>query len=237
MRPTIILVLSLLIALSFAVPLQANGGKLVHVVRFTDYEAGTIEDWLQGKGFKFEQDAQKRNYVDLDVDDRGLVIDAKRRAFGILPNESVNVPEFSYIEIDWGVDNFAEGASYEQGVRNEALMVMVFMGDERKPSGSMFIPDSPYFVGLYLCHGDDRINHPYVGKYFKKGGRFVCGDQPKAGEMVTTRFDLLEAYRSYFDRERDDDPAVSGLALALDTKKAGDKGRSSAFIREIRFYR
>lgn len=237
MRTTTFLVLSLFLALCFALPLRANDGKLVHVVRFTDYEAGPIEDWLQGKGFKFEQDARKRNYVDLDVDDRGLVIDAKRRAFGILPNESVNVPEFSYIEIDWGVDDFAKGASYEQGVRNEALMVMVFLGDERTPSGSMFIPDSPYFVGLYLCHGDDKINHPYVGKYFKKGGRFVCGDQPAAGELVTTRFDLLGAYRSYFDKERDDDPAVSGLALALDTKKAGGKGRTSAFIREIRFYR
>ena len=54
---------------------------------------------------------------------------------------------------------------------------------------------------------------------------------------MTTRFGLLEAYQSYFDVERDDDPAVSGLALALDTKSAGDKGRTSAFIREIRFYR
>ena len=116
-------------------------------------------------------------------------------------------------------------------------MVVVFMGDERQSSGSMFIPDSPYFVGLFLCHGDDKVNHPYVGSYFKKGGRYVCVDRPAEGKLVTSRFDLLEAYRTYFDKERDDDPAVSGLALALDTKKAADGGKSSAFIREIRFYR
>ena len=230
----------MLLAISMVVllgtPLQANDGKLVHRLRFTDYETGSVEDWLQGKGFQFQQDARKRNYVDLDVDDRGLVVEAKRRAFGILPNESVDVPAFTTVEIDWGVDRFAKGASYEQGVRNEALMVIVFLGDKRKPSGSMFIPDSPYFVGLYLCHGDDRIDHPYVGRFFKKGGRYVCSDRPAAGEMVTTRFALLEAYRTYFDKERDDDPGISGLALALDTKKAGDKGRTSAFIREIRFY-
>ena len=121
-------------------------------------------------------------------------------------------------------------------MRNEAIMVLIFMGDERQPSGSLFIPNSPYFVGLYLCHGDDRINHPYVGSYFKKSGRYVCGDSPTIGEMVTTRFNLLEAYRSYFDKERDDDPAISGIAIALDTKKAGEGGKSSAFIREIRFY-
>lgn len=110
------------------------------------------------------------------------------------------------------------------------------MGDENQPSGSLFIPDSPHFIGLFLCSGDDRINHAYVGFYFKKSGRYVCVDKPSEGELVTSRLDLLEAYRTAFDKERDDDPGISGLALALDTKKAGDKGRSSAFISEIRFY-
>ncbi len=231
----LIFLLSLLFAGLANVPTSANDGKLVHVLRFTDYEQGSIDDWLQGKGFQFKQDAQRRNRIDLDVGLRGLVLEAKRRAFGVMPNESVNVPTFTHIEIDWGVNKFPTGASYEQGVRNEALMVIVFMGDERQSSGSMFIPDSPYFVGLFLCHGDDKINHPYVGSYFKKGGRYVCTDRPTEGEIVTSRFKLLEAYRAYFDKEQDDDPAVSGLALALDTKKADEGGRASAFIREIRF--
>ena len=233
----LIFLVSLLFAGLANAPTSADDGKLVHVLRFTDYEQGSIDDWLRGKGFQFQQDAQRRHRIDLDVGSSGLVLEAKRRAFGIMPNESVNVPTFTHIEIDWGVNKFPTGASYEQGVRNEALMVIVFMGDERRPSGSMFIPDSPYFVGLFLCHGDDKMNHPYVGSYFKKGGRYVCTDRPTEGEIVTSRFNLLEAYRAYFDKEKDDDPAVSGLALALDTKKADDGGRSSAFIREIRFFR
>ncbi len=228
---------AVLVAVLAASPASANEGKLVHVVRFTDYELGSVEDWLQSKGFQFEQDAQRRNRIDLDVGEKGLVLEAKRRAFGIMPNESVNLPEFTYVEIDWGVNKFPEGASYEQGVRNEALMVVIFMGDERQPSGSFFIPDSPYFVALFLCHGDDKVNHPYVGSYFKKSGRFVCGDRPAEEQLVTTWFDLLEAYRVYFDKERDDDPAVSGLALAVDTKKSAGGGKASAFISEIRFYR
>ena len=72
---------------------------------------------------------------------------------------------------------------------------------------------------------------------FAQEGRYVCVDRPVAEEMVTTRFDLLEAYRTYFDKERDDDPIISGISLALDTQKASEGGRSSAFIREIRFYR
>jgi hypothetical protein len=227
----------LVLALSLMVPAAAaQSAKPAYIIRFSDYETGSEEDWLRGKGFQFEQDAQRRDRIDLEVDDGRLVIEAKRPAFGIMPNETVNVPEFSTVEIDWGINRFPEGASYEQGVRNEAVMVLFFLGDERQPSGAFYIPDSPYFVGLYLCHGDDRIDHPYVGSYFKKSGRYVCGNRPAVGEMVTTRFDLLQAYRTYFDKEGDDDPAVSGIALALDTKKAGGGGKASAFIREIRFY-
>jgi len=218
-------------------PVLAQSGKLVHVVRFSDYKQGSIHVWLQGKGFKFEQDARRRNLIDLDIGRTGLVLQAKQRAFGILPNESVNVPVFTRIEIDWGVNTFPKGSSYEQGVRNEALMVIVFMGNERHPSGSLFIPNSPYFVGLFLCNGTDRLNHPYVGAYFKKSGRYVCTGKPKRGQMVTSRFNLLKAYRTYFDKKKAHDPAVSGIALALDTKKASGGGRTSAFVREIRFYR
>ena len=221
---------------SFTTPLQAED-TLVHMIDFTDYQEGSVEDWLQSKGFMFERDAKKRNRIDFGVGDNGLLIEAKRRAFGLISNESVNVPVFKSFEIEWGVNQHPKGASYEQGIRNEAVMVIVFMGDENSPSGSMFIPDAPYFIGLFLCSGDDRINHPYVGKYFTKGGRYVCGDRPDPGSMVITQFDLAAAYRSYFDKEGDDDPGISGIALALDTKSASEGGKSSAFVKSIKFYR
>lgn len=230
-------VFSALLAISCIPAFAQAADRLVHVIRFTDYTEGSIEHWLESKGFQLKQDANRRDRIDYDVTENGLQLDIKRRALGLLPNESVNVPDFSRVEIDWGVLDFPAGASYEQGVRNEALMVIIFMGDERQSSGSMFIPDSPHFVGLFLCHGDDRLNHPYIGAYFMKGGRYVCLDRPKEGALVTSRFDLLKAYRTYFDKEQDDDPGISGIALATDTKKAGSGGRASAFIREIRFYR
>lgn len=218
-------------------PALAAGDRLVHVVRFNDYAGGSVEGWLQGKGFKLERDAARQDRIDLGVGESGLELDIKRRALGLMPNESVNVPDFTHVEIDWGITRFPAGASYEQGVRNEALMAIFFLGDERRPSGSMFIPDSPYFIGLFLCHGPDRLSHPYVGAYFKKSGRYVCTGRPKIGKLVTSRFDLLAAYRSYFDKEGDDDPAVSGIALTVDTQKAKKRGKAAAFIREIRFYR
>jgi hypothetical protein len=131
----LIFVLVLLSAGLMVGPIAAADGKLVHVVRFTDYRQGAIDAWLRTKGFQFEQDLKRRNLINLDVGSNGLVLEAKRRAFGIMPNEAVNVPEFTHIEIDWGVNKFPKGASYEHGVRNEAIMVFVFMGDERQPSG------------------------------------------------------------------------------------------------------
>ena len=231
------ILLSLIIVILVSNVLHAETNKPVHIIQFSDYETGSEEDWLLGKGFQFKHDALNRKKIDFEVSTDGLLIEAKRHAFGILPNETVNIAEFSAVEIDWGVNKFPEGASYEQKLRNESLLVLIFMGDERLPSGSIFIPDSPYFIGLFLCHDDDKIRHPYIGAYFKKSGRYVCLDKPETGNLVTTRFNLLESYRIYFDKERDDDPAISGIALALDTKKASGKGKSSAFIKEIRFYR
>jgi hypothetical protein len=230
--------LYLLLGIACATPGAANcADKPVRLVTFGDHQQGSVDAWVQRKGFKLERDARQRDRIALAAGANGLLVETKRRAFGIMTNEGVNVPDFTYIEIDWGVSKQPEGASYERGVRNEALMLMVFMGDERQPSGSMLIPDSPFFVGLFLCSGGDKVNHPYVGTYFQKSGRYVCADKAPLGQLITSRFNLLEAYRSYFDKERDDDPGISGLALAIDTQKAGGGGTSSAFIREIRFFR
>jgi hypothetical protein len=61
----------------------------------------------------------------------------------------------------------------------------------------MFIPDSPYFVGLFLCHDDDKRNHPYVGSYFKKGGRYVCADKPTEGVPVIPAWQRLPDSRTW----------------------------------------
>jgi hypothetical protein len=109
-------ILAFIILLSVSVSAIAETARLAHVIRFSDYEIGSEEDWLQGKGFKFQQDLRHRNRIDLEVNNASLTIEAKRRAFGFMTNETVDVSEFTHVEIDWGVNLFPEGASYEQGV-------------------------------------------------------------------------------------------------------------------------
>jgi hypothetical protein len=57
----LIFLLSLLFAGLANAPTSANDGKLVQFLRFTNYEQGAIDDWLQGKGFQFQLDAQKQS--------------------------------------------------------------------------------------------------------------------------------------------------------------------------------
>lgn len=214
----------------------ASDGRLLRAEVFHDYLEGSIDQWLSGKGYVLQKDMRKRNVINFDISNEGLVIEAKSRAFALMQNEKVNLSEFSNIEIDWNVIKQPKGASYENGVRNEALMVIVFLGDERHPSGSALIPDSPYFIGIFLCSGNDQKNHPYTGKYFEKNGRYICVDDAESGKLITSRVDLLKAYRQFFDKEDGDNPGISGIAISLDTTKAEGGGQSAGVLREIRFY-
>ncbi len=99
---------------------------------------------------------------------------------GFLINEGVDLEKFSAIRIEWGILKYPEGATYEDRVNNEALMVVVFFGYDRISSGHFAIPSSPYFIGLFLGK-EDEVNKGYKGKYFRKSGRFVCLGNPKPG--------------------------------------------------------
>lgn len=213
-----------------AAQVRQRAPAVVHALDFSDYRDTSVEAWLHAKGLKFEEAAKNRDSLGLAVRDGALILEAKEALRGIIMQESLDVKTFSRIRIEWGVLKYPEGASYEKRVRNEALMVLVFFGTEKIASGHLIYPDLPYFIGLYLCQAD-QLNVPYTGKYYREGGRFVCVGRPKPGEMITSEFDLVQAFRSYF--EKSDVPPISGLALEVDTTASGDGGTAAAFIKRI----
>ena len=107
----------------------------------------------------------------LSVQNGALVLEAKEQIRGFLYNDSINIEEFSKVKIEWGILKYPEGASYEQQIRNEALMVYISFGHEKMPSGNILLPKLPYFLGLFLCTAD-KLNTPYIGKYYQESGRF-----------------------------------------------------------------
>jgi len=211
---------------------SAAASPASYVVDFTDYRAGPIDAWLRTKGFKFERDASSTDKISLHADARGLQVETLQQAQGLLINNTIGTKAFSSVEIEWGVGQHPQGASYENGVNNEAIMVHVFFGSEKMPSGGMLVPDLPYFVGLFLCQGD-RIGHAYTGRYYQEGGRYVCLQSPADGQMVTSHFDLKDGVRAIFGDKVAQ--AVSGYSIEVDTTRSSGEGKSSAFIKRIRF--
>jgi hypothetical protein len=216
-----------------AVASAAKAGPApAYAVDFTDYRSGPVDAWLRAKGFAFERDARDKSSIEYKADARGLAVSALRPAQGFLINKTIDPNAFSTVEIEWGVAQYPQGASYEKKVNNEAIMVHVFFGSEKKASGSMFAPDIPYFIGFFLCNGD-RIGHAYSGRYYQEGGRYVCLDAPAAGQNVVSRFNLKDGVRAIFGDKVAD--AVTGYSIEVDTSASAGEGASSAFIKRIRF--
>ena len=212
--------------------LREHAQKVTYRLDFSDYAGGSIEEWLESKGFKFEEAAKDRNLLGLSVQNGALVLEAKEQIRGFLYNDSLNVEEFSKVKIEWGILKYPEGASYEQQIRNEALMVYISFGHDKISSGNIIVPKLPYFIGLFLCR-EDKLNTPYIGKYYQESGRFVCLAHAEPGQTIISEFDLVTAFRSYFDKAAV--PPISGINLGVDTSEAGNGGRAAAYIRAIEF--
>ncbi len=201
-------------------------------IDFTDFGEGTIEQWLKGKGFDFEYGAQSRREIGLAADAEGLKLTALKRTRGFFVRDGEDVGAFRRVKIEWGVKRYPDGACYSCESYNEALMVYVFFGRDKLYSGGFGVPNAPYFLGLYLNRTDER-NVPYKGRYYHRGGRFICVGGPEHDQRLVSELDLESAFNQAFDL--DQLPPISGFALGVDTTDSGDRGQAEAFIKSLEF--
>ena len=201
-------------------------------IDFSDYKpgSGSVRDWLVAKGFGFERDAKDPNAIVLSVKDGRLHLETKAPAFGLIYTQ-LDVPAVSRIRITWGVTRFPANASYARKVRNEALMVYAFFGHDELPSGSLLIPDSPYFIGMFLCD-QDPVDQPFTGRYYEKGGRFVCLGHPKPGVRGHDRVRSREAPSNATSGATCRRPYPASASRSTPTSPATG-GRAAAFIDRI----
>jgi hypothetical protein len=211
---------------------DVSSQKAAYRLDFSNYQGGSLETWLESKGFKFEEAAKNPDALKLSVQDGALILEAKERLRGFLFKDSMEIRNFSKVRLEWGILKYPEGASYEKHLRNEALMVYISFGHEKLPSGLLVLPDVPYFIGLFLCK-DDKLNTPYIGRYYQEGGRFVCLAHAEPQQTVVSEFDLVTAFRTYFDKG--EVPPISAINLGVDTSDAGDGGKTGAYIKSIEF--
>lgn len=227
------LLLAAIVFLGYPVQAADPTESVIYSEDFSGYKSGSVLKWLGTKGFQPKQDATNASKISYAIEGGILQLEAKQRAMGLLINET-NFFEATDIRIDWGVNAFPPGASYEKGVRSESIMVYVFFGDKKISSGSMLVPDSPYFIGLMLCESG-RTDYPYTGRYFKAGGRYVCVNQTTAGTPMVSGFPIAEAFQKYFGQTQT--PPISGFAISIDTDSAKGPGTAKSFITKIEFLR
>jgi hypothetical protein len=210
----------------------AGTNTSLYTLTFSGYAGGAVEEWLKVRNYRFERDAKDPGLLGLAIADRVLTIEEKGRMSGLILNTSVKLEKVHKIRITWGVKKYPEEVSYQKKVNNEALMIYIFFGTDKISSGHLLIPNSPYFVGLFLCQ-HEQLNFPYKGRYFHESGRFVCVGKPAAGQMIVSEFDLDGNFKSYFGKKKT--PGITAIGLGFDTSKAGADGTAGAFIQSIEF--
>jgi hypothetical protein len=213
-------------------PRSGDSSKARLTIDFSGYAGEPIDEWLHAMGLKFEDAARDRDRLALSVHNDALVLEAQEQLRGFIIKDGLDLAHVSTVRIEWGVIKYPEGASYEQNIRNEAIMIYVFFGEEKISSGHLFYPDLPYFIGVYLCQ-NDRLRTPYKSDYYQEGGRFVCLGNPSPHETIVSEFDLRGAFQKYF--EKTDVPPISGFAIEIDTSSSGDGGKASGYIRRLTF--
>jgi hypothetical protein len=203
----------------------------IYSLDFAGYPGGPVLKWLGTKGFTPKQDASNGRKVVYSVSGEELRLETKTQAFGLLLNES-DVRGYSKMHIEWGVEAFPPGASYEKGVRSESVMIYVFFGKDRISSGSLLIPDSPYFIGLFLCESG-KTGEAFQGRYFQAGGRYICVDRPTPGSLVQSDYPIAEAFTRVFGKAQA--PDISGFGISIDTASAKGNGAAKSFLRKVEF--
>jgi hypothetical protein len=204
--------------------------NVVYRLDFSEYPGGPVEAWLESQGFRFEEAAKHRNQLALSIQNGALILEAKDQIRGFLYKEGLNIQNFSKVRLEWGISKYPEGASYERGIRNEALMVYISFGHEKMPSGLILLPNVPHFIALFLCK-DDKLYTPYLGRYYQEGGRYVCLGHAEPQQTVVSEFDLVTAFRTYFGKP--EVPPITAINFGVDTSDAGDGGRAAAFIKKL----
>ncbi len=204
----------------------AASGTLVYAIEFAR-STGEPVAWLRAEGFELKLGAEQ---LDTRFTKRGLILESDRETAALFV-KSLDLPEAKRVRITWGVDRYPDGVDWDRGKQRTPLAVMFWLGEEKLDSGALFVPDSPYFTGLFLG-AREQEGRAYTGRYYKRGGRYFC--QPcrtPEGRTVVTEFDLEDAFRRSFGGE--EMPPVSAFGFQVNTKDT--TGGSRAFIKRVEF--
>ena len=218
---------SILVGIFFALPAFSSGNS-ISVIDFGNVKTNDTEKWLKSNGYEFEFNTEEMNPK---FENGRLNIVPDQDVFGLMILR-IDIPEAKRVRIYWGANAFHEEGDYSKEIRREVISVAISFGKETLPSGSIFIPDVPYFINIVFGRYEDPEKQ-YLGSYHKQGGRVIC---PSCGlaepnKEIVTEVDLERQFAKGFPGVPM--PAVSSISIATDTRDSNFRYR--AFIRKIEF--
>jgi len=206
---------------------NASTDNVIYAIDFSGQPDGPAANWLEKKGFEFKLGAEN---LDTHFKNNRLKLQTQGEDAGLFV-KNLHLPNTKRIRIYWGVERYPQGADWENGVNAVPLAVMLSFGTERVDSGAFYLPDAPYFIGLFLGEKEQE-GKPYQGRYFKKGGRYYCIPcGVSQGKTVITEFDLENAFKTQF--KANDVPPLSRFGFQINTQDT--RGGASAFLQRVEF--
>jgi len=217
--------------LSFIFLIFAEGKILYHIDFKNIQDTQNAVQILKEKGFEFELEKEKFHF---SIKDEKLYIDTRKQAtvlFGKLLPKSKWLQNPSYTIIKWGVESFPKGSNWEKGINRLPLGFIMIFGDKKLPSGIGFLaPKVPTFLCPFIGE-KEKIGKRYLGKLYKKGGRYYCVANKKNASYITTKFDIKKNYQEEF---KINPPPLSAYAFQINTKDT--TGRTISFIESLTIY-
>lgn len=208
-------------------PVAGAESEIVHEIDFTGQSPGGAVDWLQEHGYELRLDAKA---LDPRFSEKGMVLSTDGREAGLFARD-LKLPDASRMQVTWGVERYPEGADWENGVYRVPIAVMVSFGDKKISSGSLFVPNAPYFISLFLSE-NAKPGKAYTANYYPEGGRYFCQPcTPPVGETVTTELALDSAFRNEFGQS--DVPPITSFSFQMNTKDT--RGGAHAYIQSVEF--
>jgi len=189
--------------------------------------------WLKRHGFILKKDMANDSFIRLaGSKEQGLLISVEQSAFGLAVRRDLDLRDVGRVEVQWGVTRYPKGADWQRGVHREPLMVTLFFGPE-VAADHFYLPDSPFFIGLFLCQDGSR-NSPYIGKSYRQTGRYYCFDDAGKNLSSTGIINIAAAYRKWF--ATDVVPPLTGIGIEVDTSDLAD-GSACAWLKKIVLYK
>jgi hypothetical protein len=199
--------------------------RVIYRMDFSSQPDGDAVAWLKRQGFEFHLKAHE---LAPRFEQGRLVLEtATETAGGFV--QTLHVPGVRRLRVRWGVDRYPQGADWAKGVYRVPIAVMVSFGEDKMDSGSLFIPNAPYFLSVFLG-AHEQEGRAYTARYYKKGGRYFC--QPcgvPPGQTVVTEFDLETHFTEQFQQRVL--PSVSSVSVQMNTTDT--TGGARAFLMSI----